>query len=45
MVVGAIRDEQFWILTHDDYDNSIRARMEGILKRTNPVEVENQLPR
>jgi NAD(P)-dependent dehydrogenase (short-subunit alcohol dehydrogenase family) len=45
MVFNAIRDEQFWILTHDDYDNSIRARMEGILNRTNPVEPENQLPR
>jgi NAD(P)-dependent dehydrogenase (short-subunit alcohol dehydrogenase family) len=45
MVVNAIRDEQFWILTHDWYDNNIRNRMEGILNRTNPVEVENQLPR
>src|SRR4051812_45866109 len=45
MVFNAIRDEQFWILTHDDYDNNIRNRMEGILNRTNPVAVENQLPR
>ena len=45
IVLNAIRDEQFWILTHDDYDSSIRARMEGILNRTNPVEPENQLPR
>jgi NAD(P)-dependent dehydrogenase (short-subunit alcohol dehydrogenase family) len=45
IVFNAIRDEQFWILTHDDYDGNVRARMEGILNRTNPVEVENQLPR
>jgi NAD(P)-dependent dehydrogenase (short-subunit alcohol dehydrogenase family) len=45
MVFNAIRDEQFWILTHDDYDTNIRNRMEGILNRTNPVEVDNQLPR
>ena len=34
MVFNAIRDEQFWILTHDDYDTNIRNRMEGILNRT-----------
>jgi NAD(P)-dependent dehydrogenase (short-subunit alcohol dehydrogenase family) len=45
IVVNAIRDEQFWILTHSDYDNSVRVRMEGILNRTNPVEPENELPR
>jgi NAD(P)-dependent dehydrogenase (short-subunit alcohol dehydrogenase family) len=45
IVLNAIRDEQFWILTHDDYDGNVRARMEGILNRTNPVPVENQLPR
>ncbi len=36
IVFEAIRDEQFWILTHDEYDPAIRARMESILARTNP---------
>ena len=45
IVFNAIRDEQFWVLTHTDYDGAIRDRMEGILNRTNPVEVENELPR
>jgi NAD(P)-dependent dehydrogenase (short-subunit alcohol dehydrogenase family) len=45
IVFNAIRDEQFWILTHTDYDDNIRNRMQGILNRTNPVPVENQLPR
>jgi NAD(P)-dependent dehydrogenase (short-subunit alcohol dehydrogenase family) len=35
-VFKAIEDEQFYILTHDEYDNVIRARMENILARRNP---------
>lgn len=35
-VLSAIRDEQFYILTHDEYDGAIRTRMEGILARRNP---------
>jgi NAD(P)-dependent dehydrogenase (short-subunit alcohol dehydrogenase family) len=45
LVVNAIRDEQFWILTHDYYDDAIRERMEGILTRTNPAPFESRLPR
>jgi NAD(P)-dependent dehydrogenase (short-subunit alcohol dehydrogenase family) len=37
MVLQAIKDEQFYILTHDDYDDVIRERMENILARRNPV--------
>jgi len=37
IVLRAIRDEQFYILTHDDYDDVIRERMENILARRNPV--------
>ncbi len=36
-VVQAIRDEQFYILTHDGFDEGIRTRMENILQRRNPV--------
>jgi NAD(P)-dependent dehydrogenase (short-subunit alcohol dehydrogenase family) len=36
IVVEAIRTEQFWILTHDDYDDIVRTRMEDILARRNP---------
>jgi hypothetical protein len=36
-VLAAIRDEQFYILTHDEYDGTIRARMEAILARRNPA--------
>lgn len=35
-VLQAIKDEQFYILTHDEYDPAIRARMESILARRNP---------
>ena len=41
IVFNAIRDEQFWIIPDTDKDNSIRARMEGILNRTNPVPILN----
>jgi NAD(P)-dependent dehydrogenase (short-subunit alcohol dehydrogenase family) len=37
IVLQAIKDEQFYILTHDDYDEVIRERMENILARRNPV--------
>lgn len=35
-VLAAIREEQLYILTHDEYDPAIRARMEAILARRNP---------
>ena len=35
-VFNAIRDEQFYILTHNEYDGVIKGRMENILSRTNP---------
>ena len=35
-VFQAIRDERFYILTHDDIDPWIRQRMESILARRNP---------
>ncbi len=35
-VLKAIREEQFYILTHDEFDGAIRTRMEGILARRNP---------
>jgi NAD(P)-dependent dehydrogenase (short-subunit alcohol dehydrogenase family) len=37
MVLQAIKDEQFYILTHTDYDDVIRERMENILARRNPI--------
>ena len=37
MVLQAIRDRQFYILTHSEYDDVIRERMENILARRNPV--------
>ena len=36
-VFEAVRDRQFWILTHQDFDEMIRSRFEGILRRENPV--------
>jgi NAD(P)-dependent dehydrogenase (short-subunit alcohol dehydrogenase family) len=36
-VFEAVRDEQFYILTHNDFDAAIRTRMENILERRNPV--------
>jgi NAD(P)-dependent dehydrogenase (short-subunit alcohol dehydrogenase family) len=35
-VFKAIQDEQFYILTHDEYDDAIRARFENIQARRNP---------
>jgi NAD(P)-dependent dehydrogenase (short-subunit alcohol dehydrogenase family) len=39
MVVEAIRNEQFWILTHDEFDGLIRTRVEDILARRNPTPI------
>lgn len=33
----AVRENQFWILTHPQLDGSIRDRFEGMLSRTNPA--------
>jgi NAD(P)-dependent dehydrogenase (short-subunit alcohol dehydrogenase family) len=35
-VVNAVRENQFWILTHPQLDGSIRDRFESMLSRTNP---------
>lgn len=35
-VLKAIREDHFYILTHDEYDESIKTRMENILNRRNP---------
>ena len=35
-VLQAVRDNKFWILTHPQFDQSIRDRFESILARTNP---------
>lgn len=35
-VVAAIRDEQFWILTHADYKPAVTARAEAIVAESNP---------
>ncbi|HEX5369085.1 MAG TPA: SDR family NAD(P)-dependent oxidoreductase [Dehalococcoidia bacterium] len=36
IVLQAIKDRQFYILTHEDYDDVIRERMDNILARRNP---------
>jgi NAD(P)-dependent dehydrogenase (short-subunit alcohol dehydrogenase family) len=36
-VLQAIREERFYVLPHDDFDDQIRARMESILARGNPA--------
>jgi short-subunit dehydrogenase len=36
MVLQAIRDDQFWIITHADVDEGVMARAEGIVARRNP---------
>jgi NAD(P)-dependent dehydrogenase (short-subunit alcohol dehydrogenase family) len=43
MVVDAIRNEQFWILTHTEYDDVIRTRVEDILARRNPTPITTPL--
>jgi hypothetical protein len=35
-MVQAIRENQFWILTHPQLDTGIRERFESMLSRTNP---------
>lgn len=35
-MMNAIRENQFWILTHPDLDRGIRERFESMLSRTNP---------
>src|SRR3989304_208121 len=37
IVVEAIKNEQFWILTHDYYDDQVPRRMGDILARNNPM--------
>ena len=37
IVFDAVRDERFWILTHDDFDPIIRTRTDDILARRNPT--------
>jgi hypothetical protein len=37
IVIGAIRDEQFWITTTDEFDDILKTRLDGIMARTNPV--------
>ena len=36
LVLGAIRDERFYVLTHPDFAPVVRHRMEGILEGRNP---------
>lgn len=36
IVLQALKDEQFWILTHDEFDEIIRGRADDILARRNP---------
>jgi hypothetical protein len=37
MVVDAIREDKFWVLTAPEFDPAVRARMESILERRNPT--------
>jgi short-subunit dehydrogenase len=39
-VVDAIRDNRFWILTHPDYNETIRARCRGIVDADSVVAAE-----
>jgi NAD(P)-dependent dehydrogenase (short-subunit alcohol dehydrogenase family) len=39
IVLEAIRNQQFWVLTHDDFDDTIRTRTEDILSRRNPTPI------
>jgi hypothetical protein len=36
-VLGAIREERFWILTHPQWKSMIRHRMENILEERPPT--------
>ena len=42
-VVEGIRTQQFYILTHDHFDNTIRARMEDILERRTPTPYRSEI--
>lgn len=43
IVVDGIRSEQFYILTHDHFDPTIRTRMEDILQRRMPAPYRSEL--
>jgi NAD(P)-dependent dehydrogenase (short-subunit alcohol dehydrogenase family) len=43
IVVEAIRSDQFYILTHDHFDETIRTRMEDILQRRRPAPYRSEL--
>jgi NAD(P)-dependent dehydrogenase (short-subunit alcohol dehydrogenase family) len=43
LVLEAIRNEQFWILTHDTFDDTIRTRVEDILERRTPTPYRSQI--
>jgi len=36
LVVGAIREERFYVLPHQEWKEQVRTRMEGILNESNP---------
>jgi hypothetical protein len=38
-VLTAIRNNQFWILTHSDFDPMIRARVDAMLAREEPASI------
>jgi NAD(P)-dependent dehydrogenase (short-subunit alcohol dehydrogenase family) len=42
-VLDGIRAEQFYILTHDQFDEAIRTRMEDILQRRKPAPYRSEL--
>jgi NAD(P)-dependent dehydrogenase (short-subunit alcohol dehydrogenase family) len=42
-VIDGIRAEQFYVLTHDHFDEAIRARMEDILQRRKPAVYRSEL--
>ena len=35
-MIKAVRENQFWVITHPQFDSSIRDRLESMLSRTNP---------
>jgi NAD(P)-dependent dehydrogenase (short-subunit alcohol dehydrogenase family) len=37
ITIAAIRENQFWILTHPNLDHAVRDRFESMLTRTNPA--------
>jgi hypothetical protein len=42
-VIDSIRAEEFYVLTHDHFDDAIRARMEDILQRRKPAVYRSEL--